>query len=87
MAFGVGFVVKRFNNHFFTISLGKMRLHNCLDPPESRSSRSGGRRQDISDLNRILPGSMRCESARQYVCFFFANLAAPLLPLSIVRSA
>ena len=50
--FGVFFVAKRFINQIFTISLGNVRLHNCLGPSESRRCRSGGRRQGIADSNR-----------------------------------
>ena len=35
---------------FFTISLGKVRLHNCLGHPESRNSRSGGQRQGTGKI-------------------------------------
>ena len=46
---------------FFTISLGKVRLHNCLGHPESFNSRSGGRRQGTGKI-------IHCDSIHSNGC-------------------
>jgi len=56
-----------FNAQIFTTSLGNVRLHNCLGPPESRNSRSGGRRQGIADSNRARRGTRRALRILSYL--------------------
>ena len=46
---------------FFTIALGKVRLHNCLGHPESFNSRSGGRRQGTGKI-------IHCDSIHSNGC-------------------
>ena len=55
---------------FFTNLLSTVRLHNCLGPPESRNSRSGGRRQGMVDLfpaNRTRRGTRRALRILSYL--------------------
>ena len=58
---------EKFNNQICTASLGKVCLQNCLGPPESRNSRSGGRRQGIADSNRARRGTRRALRILRYL--------------------
>lgn len=56
--------------YFFTNSLSTVRLQNCLGPPESRNSRSGGRRPGMVDLfpaNRTRRGTRRALRILSYL--------------------
>ena len=56
--------------YFFTNSLSTVRLQNCLGPPESHNSRSGGRRPGMVDLfpaNRTRRGTRRALRILSYL--------------------